>query len=321
MKQFFSIKKAGFVVLTTALVLASACGSDEKSSGDEAEKVEGTITISGAFALYPLANVWAEEFRKQYPDVKFNISGGGAGKGMADLLGGAADLAMYSKDISDIEKSQGAYGFSVTKDAVIPTINSQNPILNQIKSEGMTKDELTKLFLGNGAKVWKKSSTKVNVYTRSDASGAAEVWAKYLGGSAQEELKGIAVFGDPGVADAVRKDKNSIGYNNVIFVYDVKTGQKYPGMDVAPIDINGNGTIDQDENFYNSLKDITTAIANGKYPSPPARDLFLVTKGKPKNYAVKVFLNWVLTEGQKHVVPNGYILLEKQKIIDQINRL
>ena len=148
-----------------------------------------------------------------------------------------------------------------------------------------------------------------------------ERWAKYLGGSAQEELKGIAVFGDPGVADAVRKDKNSIGYNNVIFVYDVKTGQKYPGMDVAPIDINGNGTIDQDENFYNSLKDITTAIANGKYPSPPARDLFLVTKGKPKNYAVKVFLNWVLTEGQKHVVPNGYILLEKQKIIDQINRL
>jgi phosphate transport system substrate-binding protein len=63
---------------------------------------------------------------------------------------------MYSKDISPIEKSQGAYGFSVTKDAVIPTINAQNPVLSQIKSEGMTKEELTKLFLGSGAKVWKK---------------------------------------------------------------------------------------------------------------------------------------------------------------------
>ena len=156
MKQFFSIKKAGFVVLTTAIVLVSACGGDEKSSGEEAKEVNGTITISGAFALYPLVNVWAEEFRKKYPDVKFNISGGGAGKGMADLLGGAADLAMYSKDISPIEKSQGAYGFSVTKDAVIPTINAQNPVLSQIKSEGMTKEELTKLFLGSGAKVWKK---------------------------------------------------------------------------------------------------------------------------------------------------------------------
>jgi phosphate transport system substrate-binding protein len=88
MKQFFSIKKAGFVVLTTAIVLVSACGGGEKSSGEEAKEVNGTITISGAFALYPLVNVWAEEFRKKYPDVKFNISGGGAGKGMADLLGG-----------------------------------------------------------------------------------------------------------------------------------------------------------------------------------------------------------------------------------------
>jgi phosphate transport system substrate-binding protein len=268
-----------------------------------------------------LANVWAEEFRKEYPDVKFNISAGGAGKGMADVLAGASDLALYSKDISPVEVEKGAYGFAVTKDAVIPTISSQNPVIDQIKKEGLTRETLASYFLEDGKKVWKNTKNEVNVYTRSDASGAAEVWVKYLGGKAQEELKGIAVFGDPGLAEAVKNDAKGIGFNNVIYVYDLNSGEKYPGVDVAPIDINGNGTIDPEEDFYHNLGEITKAIADGRYPSPPARELFLVSRGKPQSIVVKTFLNWVLTKGQAFVVPNGYILLENAKIATEIKKL
>lgn len=303
------------------LLLLNACNNPKKSDKNSAEKIEGKITLSGAFALYPLANVWAEEFRKEYPDVKFNISAGGAGKGMADVLAGASDLALYSKDISPVEVEQGAYGFAVTKDAVIPTISSQNPIIDKIKKEGLTQETLANYFLKNGKKYWKNTKYEVNVYTRSDASGAAEVWAKYLGGKAQEELKGIAVFGDPGLAEAVKNDAKGIGFNNVIYVYDVNSGEKYPGVDVAPIDINGNGTIDPDEDFYHNLGEITKAIADGRYPSPPARELFLVSKGKPQSIVVKTFLNWVLTKGQAFVVPNGYILLDESKIATEIKKL
>ncbi len=42
----------------------------------------------------------------------------------------------------------------------------------------------------------------------------------------KENIKGIGVSGDPGVADAVRKDINGIGYNNTLFVYDPSTGRK-----------------------------------------------------------------------------------------------
>jgi phosphate transport system substrate-binding protein len=316
MKTKFTIALAAF-----AMILGSCGGEKEKPAAPGEEKIEGTITMSGAFALYPLANVWAEEFRKEYPDVKFNISGGGAGKGMTDMLSGAADIAMYSKEISKIETDQGAYGFSVTKDAVIPTISAQNPLLKQLMTEGVTRDELAAYFLKDGDKKWKKSNEKVSVYTRSDAAGAAETWAKYLGGKAQEELKGIAVFGDPGLADAVKKDKNGIGYNNVIYAYDINSGKKYDGLEVLPIDTNGNGKIDDAENFYGSLNDITKAIADGRYPSPPARELYLVTKGKPASPAVKKFLEWVLTKGQDFVVSNGYILLEKDNIEKQKQKL
>src|SRR5690606_8606619 len=179
---------------------------NETGSGDDSGKTEGTISMSGAFALYPLANVWAQEFRKGYPDVRFNVSGGGAGKGMADALGGAVDLGMFSREITDAEKEKGVGWVAVTKDAVIPTISDKNPILTRLKKEGLKQSELSHYFLNDGKKTWKDTAYEVNVFTRSDASGAAATWAEYLGGNDQENLKGIAVFGDPGLADAVRKD-------------------------------------------------------------------------------------------------------------------
>ena len=38
---------------------------------------------------------------------------------------------------------------------------------------------------------------------------------------------------------------------------------------------------------------IVRAIANDKYPSPPARDLYFVCKGKPKKELVAAFMKWV----------------------------
>jgi len=55
-----------------------------------ADSLKGTITISGAWALYPMAVKWASEFQKIHPGVKIDISAGGAGKGIAGALGGVA---------------------------------------------------------------------------------------------------------------------------------------------------------------------------------------------------------------------------------------
>jgi len=54
-------------------------------------KLEGRLSLSGAFALYPMAVKWAEEFKKANPAVKIDISAGGAGKGMTDVLNNMVD--------------------------------------------------------------------------------------------------------------------------------------------------------------------------------------------------------------------------------------
>jgi ABC-type phosphate transport system substrate-binding protein len=164
------------------------------------------------------------------------------------------------------------------------------------------------------------SDFSIHVYTRSDACGASETWAKYLGNYKQEDLKGTAVYGDPGLSEAVIKDALGIGYNNIGYAYDTKTGEQLAGLRVIPIDINENGKIDNDENFYDKKATLVQAIAEGRYPSPPARDLYLATKSKFSGIS-KEFVRWILNDGQKYVDDMGYIKLPNEKIEQQLNKL
>jgi phosphate transport system substrate-binding protein len=88
---------------------------------------------------------------------------------------------------------------------------------------------------------------------------------------------------------------------------------------VLPIDLNNNGKIDTYENFYRTMDELIAAIAAGKYPSPPARDLYFVTKGKPeKNIIAVEFIKWVLTAGQQYVHESGYINLTPETLKSQL---
>jgi ABC-type phosphate transport system substrate-binding protein len=160
----------------------------------------------------------------------------------------------------------------------------------------------------------------LNVYTRSDACGAADTWAKYLGNYSQEDLKGTGVYGDPGLAGAVKKDRLSIGYTNLNYAYDMTTDKQISGLRVIPIDLNENGQIDADEDFYADKTLLTGAIATGRYPSPPARDENLVTKDEFRGIA-KEFVRWILTDGQEYCSEVGYIALSKEKVENELTKL
>jgi phosphate transport system substrate-binding protein len=101
-------------------------------------------------------------------------------------------------------------------------------------------------------------------------------------------------------------------------VYDIATGKKHQNLEVIPIDINENCTLDPDEKFYTTLPELQKAIADGRFPSPPARNLYFLSNGKPKNLAVIKFLNWAMNEGQKYVTEAGFVpvspdIIEKEK--------
>lgn len=288
-------------------------------------QLSGTVRVSGAWALYPMMVTWAEQFHKAHPKVRIDVSAGGAGKGAADALGGLVDIGMVSRDIHPDETKKGGFWVSVVKDAVIPVANARNPVAKALTAKGVKRATFAALWIEGKALTWgdvagvANVKDKVQVYTRSDACGAADTWAKYMG-KAQEDLQGVAVFGDPGLAEAVKKDRLGIGYNNLNYAYDAKTSKPVAGLIAIPIDINGDGKVDKSESFYGKKADVVRAIANGTYPSPPARDLNLLTKGKPKGLT-RAFILWILSDGQKFVDAAGYIQLPKPKIDQGLRKL
>jgi len=311
------------VILIFLVSFTSGC-RPTGASAEREDELEGTITISGAWALYPMMIRWGEEFQILHPGVQFDISAGGAGKGMADAIGGAVDIGMVSRDIHPEEVELGAFWVAVAKDAVFLTVNEKNPVWDDLQQKGISQATLVRIYITGEITTWgqivgrPEVTDAIHVFTRSDACGAAATWASYLGGK-QEDLLGIGVYGDPGVLDAVIKDPAGIGFNNLNYAFDFDTGLPVTGARISPLDINANGIADPEE-VYSTKEIAVDAVALDRYPSPPARDLNLVTKGQPEGLT-QAFIIWILTDGQQYLSEMGYVALPQDKLDIELNKL
>lgn len=327
--------RKNILIVVSAIIalslLLTACGSPAptavpvSATGAATDALNGNITISGAFALYPMMTLWANEFQKLHPKVTFDISAGGAGKGMTDALSNAVDIGMVSRSVTSEEEVQGAYAVAVVKDAVFPVVNAQNPVINDLLAKGVSQDMFIKIFITGEIKTWgevvgkPEITDEIHVFTRSDSAGAADAWAKFLGGKKQADLKGVGVNGDPGLLEAVVKDPLGIGYNNLGYAFDSTSGQPVAGAVIVPIDINNDGQASAEEVIKTSAQAVDE-VANGKYPSPPARDLNVVTKGKPSGLTL-AFIQWILTDGQKFVSQAGFVQLPADKLAESLAKV
>lgn len=286
-----------------------------------------TLRISGAWALYPMVQIWADEYQKITP-VKIEVTGGGAGKGMSDVLNGQVDIAMCSRPIKKEELDLGAFYVSVTKDAVIAIVNSKNPILQEINIRGLSRETLTDIFMKKisrwGDIVQKEfPNDTIVVYGRADASGAAKVWANFLGNYSQADIQNNAdanFNGDQALCNGIKTDPNAIGFCNLNYAYDMGTGGHADGIQPVPLDLNQNQILDNSENFYARRELLVKNITGGIYPSPPSRLEYLVSKG-PFTKESEDFIQWILTDGQKFVEENGYVKLPEKALQKEIGFL
>ena len=317
-----------FSVLAAVALLLSGCGGAPQGAvpgAGSGDQLSGTIAISGAFALYPMMTVWADEFTKLHPQVQFDVQGGGAGKGMTDVLAGAVDIGMISRTIKPEEESKGAFWVAVAKDAVFPIVSEKNPVLADLTAKGISQDTFKKIFVTAEITTWGQVVGKpevtdaIHVYTRSDSCGAGEQWALFSGGKVQTDIQGIGVNGEPALVDTVGKDPLGIGYSNLNSTFDATSGKLVPGVVVPPLDLNANGLTDAGE-YYQTKAQAVSAIAGGTYPSPPARFENLATKGKPQGL-VLAFMQWILTDGQKMLDQAGYVALTPEQQTENLAKL
>jgi phosphate transport system substrate-binding protein len=308
-----SFKKC--LLLLLCLILISGCKTrkPEKEStnlSDPSKTVlSGSFVVSGAYALTPLARQWADDFMKIHPDVNIEVRETGTGQGISDLLEKKAMLAMISRPLAEPEKEAGIWTIPVAKDGVATIVNQDNPFINRIMKQGLSTDELQKLFTSDFPVRWGEvldtaGTQKAVVYARVDESGAAEVFAGFFYKKASD-LKGVKVNGDLEMIKSIQDNKLAIGFCNFSYAFDFSTGERKEKIQLVPFDLDFDNKVDRKEWPFKNLAMAHRSIWLGIYPECLCRELMIGSVGKPTNPAIIEFLKYVLSAGQEKVKEKG----------------
>jgi phosphate transport system substrate-binding protein len=222
-------------LLVALSLLASACGSDNKSSGSSSAPASGG-TISGAGATFPqpVYDEWASRF-KDAAGTTVNYNPIGSGGGIAQFTAntvdfGATDAAMDDSELKAAKKGQPVH---------VPTVFGAVTIAYNLSGvdKGMKLDGATAadIFLGK-IKKWDDPALKklnpslslpskdITVVHRSDESGTTKLFTTFLSAyspewksrvGADKTVKwptGTGAKGNAGVAGGIKQTEGAIGY-------------------------------------------------------------------------------------------------------------
>jgi phosphate transport system substrate-binding protein len=268
--------------------------------------------------------VWMDEFQKTHPYVKFKMNVNGSGQGLKDILAGSVDLAMISEEISKGNDSL-LWIAPVARLGVVPVVSAKNPYLKEIIEKGITRDNLVDLFSGKKSKTWgelagKSGKDLVKVYIRGDSSGATATLARYLW-IERNEIKGTPVTGEKELINQVKNDPLSLSYCNFIYAFNPGKKEFLDDLKVVPINFSGKEKLEGNSKIFDTYDHLQRAMWLGRYPCSLIRNLYLVSKGKPRTREMVDFMYWIVTDGQRFVPENGYIELYSGEVQYLVNAM
>ena len=271
--------------------------------------VSGNLSSVGSDTLANLMTLWAEDFKRVYPNVNIQIQAAGSSTAPPALTEATSSLGpmsrkMKSKEIAAFEDRYGykPLAIPVAIDALAVYVNKDNPI------EGMTIPEVDAIFsstrkcghdndvsswgdLGMGAD-WKKRN--IQIYGRNSVSGTYGYFKKKALCKGDYKNNVNEQPGSASVVQSVSTSLNGIGYSGI--------GYKTSGVRAVPLAKKAG------KDFVDATPD---NAVKGSYPL--SRFLYVYVNkhpNKPLAPLEKEFLKLVLSQqGQKVVVKDGYIPL------------
>jgi len=329
--------------MCTALLVVLSCAA--------AAAQELTLTGAGSTFAYPLYSKWAAEYLKAHPGVQVNYQSIGSGGGIRQVSIGTVDFGgtdgpMTNSQLAEArQKLNGAeiLHFPTALGAAVPVYN-----LPGVHSElNFTAAALAGIFLGTVQK-WndpeiaranpgvKLPNEYILVIHRADGSGTSFLWVDYLSkvspafaakvrvSTSPRWPVGLGGKGNEGVAGLVRQMPFSIGY--VELVYALNSHMLYGSVQnregqFVRADLNSVSAAATAMAKYmpsDFRADITNPPGVGSYPVCSFTWMLVPTKmrNRAKGEALKSFLSWGLTAGQKYASALSYAPLS-QAIVEQ----
>lgn len=286
-----------------------------------ASGVSGNISSVGSDTLANLMTLWAETFKRFYPNVNIQIQAAGSSTAPPALTEGTANLGPMSRKMKDreLEAFERKYGYKPTAipvaiDALAVYVHKDNPI------QGMTIAQVDAVFsatrkcgyredvtrwgqLGLGGSL---GAQRIQLYGRNSVSGTYGYFKKHA--LCKGDFKN-AVNEQPGsasVVQSVSSSVNGIGYSGV--------GYKTSGVRAVALAKKAGQPF---------IAATTENALNGKYPL--ARFLYIYVNKHPNQPLPPLereFIRMVMSRaGQEVVVKDGYIPLPAQVVERELAKL
>jgi len=270
--------------------------------------VAGNLNSVGSDTLNNLMTLWAEDFRRQYPNLRIQIEGKGSSTAPPALIAGTAQLGPMSREMKaeEIDAFEKRFGYKPTAirvalDALAVYVNKDNPISQLTLAEVDGMFSKTRRCGGKDVANWGAAGAQgawaakpISLYGRNSASGTYGYFKEkaLCKGDYRETVKEQP--GSASVVQGVTEDLNGIGYSGIGYrtsgVKPLKLAAKKDGVyfGVEPQD-----------------------VYSGNYPL--ARYLYVYLNqppNRPLDPLVREFLKFVLTaNGQQDTVKDGYLPL------------
>lgn len=282
----------------------------EKASG-----VSGNLSSVGSDTLANLMTLWAEEFKRVYPNVNIQIQAAGSSTAPPALTEATSNLGpmsrkMKNKELDAFEKKYGYKPFAipVAIDALAVFVHKDNPIIGLtipqvdaiMSSTRKCGHETDIATWGDAGLVGDWTAKPIQLYGRNSVSGTYGYFKKK--GLCKGDFKNN-VNEQPGSASVVQSitsSLNGIGYSGI--------GYKTSSVKAVPL------AKEAGQNFIAATPE--NAVA-GKYPL--ARFLYVYVNKKPNKPLAPLeqeFIKLVLSQsGQQVVIKDGYIPLPASVVI------
>src|SRR5580658_1765987 len=337
-----TIMRKMLVVLFLVSALAATAGAQSSPL---------LLNAAGATFPYPIYSKWFDVYHTAHPNVQINYQSIGSGGGIRQLLAGTVDFGASDGPMSDDQLAQAKFKilhFPTVLGAVIPTYN----VAGVSTGLNFTQKALAGIYLGTITK-WNdpeiaKSNPGVKlpgddivVVHRSDGSGTSYIFTDFLS-KASDDWKnkvgkgtsvnwpvGLGGKGNEGVAGLVKQTPDSIGYvelvyaaqNGIAFGKVQNAAGKFIKADLASVTAAAAGAAkDMPADFRVSITNAPGATA---YPVSSFTWLLIPAQiqDPAKRDAIKDFLKWMLTEGQKYNEGLTYAQLPKPVIEKELKAI
>ncbi len=272
-----------------------------------AQGVSGTVKSVGSDTLNNLMTLWAEEFKKNYPNVQIEIEGKGSTTAPPALIAGASNFGPMSRTMKDqeIDEFEKKFGYKPTVvqtsiDVLAVYVHKDNPVAQK----GLTLQQLDAIFSSSrkgGApkdlKTWgdvgltgEWANLPISLYGRNSASGTYGYFKEHALYKGDYKSTVKEQPGSSSVVQGVASDKAGIGYSGI--------GYKTADVQAVPISSKAGSPF-------------VPAAADRASDYPIARFLLVYVNKKP-NEALdplrREFLKLIFSkQGQETVVKDGYI--------------